>query len=82
MMLLYVAWMAIWQAVYDPCLRSAPRVRTDPAGAYDGKPNSRPARNPIAATRHQRAALAAQFPRLDWDRRMTPAQRGAVIALR
>jgi len=20
MMLLYVAWMAIWQAVYDPCL--------------------------------------------------------------
>jgi len=31
--------------------------------------------------RHQRAALAAQFPRLDGDRRMTPAQRGCVIAL-
>jgi hypothetical protein len=23
MMLLYVAWMAIWQAVYDPCLWTA-----------------------------------------------------------
>ena len=45
-------------------------------------PIPHPARNPVAATRHQRAALAAQFPRLDRDRRMTPAQRGCVIALR